>query len=60
MAVSVKEKLDVRWRLRACKRCRGDMYNKGDSGWKCLQCSGEYQEGFKSIEYKTGRKDKWE
>jgi ribosomal protein S27AE len=62
MAVLIKEKLrirEIKWKVRACKRCGGDMYNDGER-WNCLQCSGEYQRGYKPIKYTTGRKGKWE
>lgn len=35
----------VQWNLKACPKCRGDLYKEEKSpefsGWKCLQCGFE-------------------
>lgn len=30
----------VRWAIKQCPRCGGDLYDEGD-GWTCLQCCWE-------------------
>jgi len=40
----------VKWRIKACPRCQGDMFiDKGIYGWyeQCLQCS--YQQELRDI-----------
>ena len=43
----------VRWRIKSCPRCHGDMFiDKGLYGWyeQCLQCS--YQQELKEMQFK--------
>ncbi len=41
MATTIATLLGVRWKLRGCPRCNGDLHTEEDDyGWyeKCLQC----------------------
>lgn len=58
MVVLVKEEVKIRFKLKGCKVCGGDLYIEG-SKWRCLQCNRE--EGIKRVSgYKVGRRVKWE
>jgi len=59
----VKDRKKIRWRLKGCEVCGGDLrleWGEYRMVWKCLQCSRESKSGFKPIGYTTGRRDKWE
>jgi len=43
------------WILKACGRCRGDMFLDGDK-WKCLQCGFSPSDENSHSRYRLGRK----
>lgn len=43
------------WILRACRRCRGDMYLDGDK-WRCLLCGFSPSDEKSKARYRLGRK----
>ena len=38
------------WRLNGCPKCGGDLFVDGDGKWTCLQCGGNDNKPFMTLE----------
>jgi len=44
------------WILKACRRCRGDMYLEADNTWHCIMCGYCPTDDKSRARYRLGRK----